>query len=120
MAFAIILAPCLRPPDAAAQGRGLFITLGAGGGFGIGLWAGLTAFDDAIHADRKVWTTAVAGAGAGAATGYLLYRATHRADASAPDPSAARRTNGPATPLSLAAMEALARTVRFTSPPVPR
>jgi hypothetical protein len=48
---------------------------GTAGGFGIGLWAGLTAFDDAINSDRKVWTSAIAGAAAGAVGGYLIGRA---------------------------------------------
>jgi hypothetical protein len=47
---------------------------GAAGGFGIGLWAGLTAFDDAIDSDRKVWTSAIVGAAAGAVGGYLIGR----------------------------------------------
>jgi len=36
---------------------------GAGAGFGISLWAGLSAFDDVINSDRKVWTSAIVGAG---------------------------------------------------------
>jgi hypothetical protein len=42
---------------------------GAGAGFGVGLCAGLSAFDDAINIERKVWTTAVMGAAAGAVGG---------------------------------------------------
>jgi hypothetical protein len=51
---------------------------GAGAGFGVGLWAGLSAFDDAINSERKVWTTAVVGAAAGAVGGYLIGRARAR------------------------------------------
>jgi hypothetical protein len=51
---------------------------GAGAGFGVGLWAGLSAFDDAINSERKVWTTAVVGAAAGAVSGYLIGRARAR------------------------------------------
>jgi hypothetical protein len=51
---------------------------GAGAGFGVGLWAGLRAFDDAINSERKVWTTAVVGAAAGAVGGYLIGRARAR------------------------------------------
>jgi hypothetical protein len=49
--------------------------IGAGAGFGVGLWAGLTAFDDAINSDRKVWTSAIIGAGVGALGGFLIGRA---------------------------------------------
>jgi hypothetical protein len=48
---------------------------GAGAGFGVGLWAGLSAFDDAVNSDRKVWSSAIVGAGIGAAAGYLIARA---------------------------------------------
>jgi hypothetical protein len=51
---------------------------GAGAGFGVGLWAGLSAFDDAISSERKVWTTAVVGAAVGAVGGYLIGRARAR------------------------------------------
>jgi hypothetical protein len=51
---------------------------GSAGGFGVGLWAGLTAFDDAVDSDRKVWTSAIAGAAIGAAGGYLLGRVLGR------------------------------------------
>ena len=50
---------------AQAQSRGpvLWTISGAGAGFGIGLWAGLSAFDDTINSDRKVWTSAIVGLG---------------------------------------------------------
>lgn len=60
----------------------LWIVSGGGVGFGVGLWAGLTAFDDAVNSDRKVWTSAIVGAGVGAAGGYLIGRA--RTDRSRP------------------------------------
>ena len=62
---------------AQAQSRGpmLWTISGAGAGFGIGLWAGLSAFDDAVNSDRKVWTSAIVGAGVGAVAGYLIGRA---------------------------------------------
>jgi len=49
--------------------------IGAGAGFGIGLWAGLTAFDDAINSDRKVWTSALVGAAIGGLGGDLISKA---------------------------------------------
>ena len=58
----------LRAEDstAAAQGRAfkpIWTAVGAGAGFGLGVWVGLTKFDDAIDSDRKVWTTATASVG---------------------------------------------------------
>jgi hypothetical protein len=63
---------------------------GTGAGFGVGLWAGLSAFDDAINSERKVWTTAVVGAAAGAVGGYLIGRARARNS----EPSAPRSDAG--------------------------
>jgi hypothetical protein len=65
------------PEVAHAQHRTEVIWTISGGsvGFGVGLWAGLTAFDDAVDSDRKVWTTAIVGAGVGAVAGYLIGRA---------------------------------------------
>jgi hypothetical protein len=56
--------------------------VGAGAGFGVGLWAGLSAFDDAINSERKVWTTAVVGAAVGAVGGYLIGRTRARSSGS--------------------------------------
>lgn len=55
--------------------RTILTLAGAGGGFTLGVFAGLSAFDDAINSDRKVWTTAVISAGGGAVAGYFLGRA---------------------------------------------
>jgi hypothetical protein len=52
----------------------LWTSVGAGAGFGLGLFGGLVAFDDAINSDRKVWTSAIVGAAAGATLGYLITR----------------------------------------------
>ena len=54
--------------------RTIFTLAGAGGGFTVGVFAGLAKFDDAINSDRKVWTTAIVGAGGGAVGGYFLGR----------------------------------------------
>lgn len=63
---------------------------GAGTGFGVGLWAGLSAFDDAINSDRKVWTSAVIGAAVGALGGYFIGKARARG----PRPSTGRSAEG--------------------------
>jgi hypothetical protein len=47
-------------------------------GVGAGFLIGLQAFDDATYANRKITTTALAGAGAGAAVGYALSRVGKR------------------------------------------
>lgn len=59
---------------AARSTRPLWTFVGIGAGFGAGLWAGLTGFDDSINSDRKVWTSAIAGAAAGGVLGYLIDR----------------------------------------------
>jgi hypothetical protein len=71
------------------RGTVMWTIAGAGGGFGIGLWAGLTKFDDAINSDRKVWTSAVVGAAVGAVGGYLIGRS--RAGRSRSNPSSTAR-----------------------------
>ena len=52
--------------------RVVWTLIGAGIGFGAGLMFGLRQFDDAIDSDRKVWTSALVGAGAGGVAGALL------------------------------------------------
>ena len=47
---------------------------GGGGGFAVGLFAGLAAFDDATNSDRKVWTTAILAGVGGALGGYIAGR----------------------------------------------
>jgi hypothetical protein len=46
----------------------------AAAGVGTGFLLGFRAFDDATFAERKIGTTALVGAGAGAAAGYALSR----------------------------------------------
>lgn len=82
-----------------SSGRGTVIwtIAAAGGGFGVGLWAGLTKFDDAINSDRQVWTSAVVGAAVGAVGGYLIGRA--RAGRSRSNPSSTIPVSRPALSL---------------------
>lgn len=51
--------------------------VGAGAGFGLGLYLGFAAFDQATFAERKITTTTVVGAAAGALGGYLIGRLRH-------------------------------------------
>jgi hypothetical protein len=52
--------------------RVVWTLVGIGAGFGLGIWAGLTAFDDSINSDRKAWTTVAIAAAAGGVAGALL------------------------------------------------
>jgi hypothetical protein len=72
----LVLSVTAQPVEARSRGSrtGLWTVVGAGAGFGIGLLVGLSAFDDAIYSERKIWTTAVASAAAGGALGYLVSR----------------------------------------------
>ena len=54
--------------------RTILTVAGGGGGFALGLFGGLAAFDDATNSDRKVWTTAALSAAGGAVAGYFLGR----------------------------------------------
>ena len=94
---------------AGGQSRAIWTAVGAGGGFGVGVWAGLAAFDDAINSDRKVWTSAIVGAGAGAVAGYLIGRA--RDDR--PHPSRHRPSAEAPRPIDPRIMERLASSVRL-------
>ena len=72
--------------------RAILTAGGAGGGFTLGIFGGIAAFDDATYATQKVWTTALISAAAGAVAGYFTGRAL--------DKSASRRSAPPkATPL---------------------
>jgi hypothetical protein len=77
-----------------SKGTVAWTIAGAGGGFSIGLWAGLTKFDDSINSDRKVWTAAIAGAAVGAVAGYFIGRS--RASGSRPSSPALVRPTLPA------------------------
>ena len=97
---------------AQAQSRGpmLWTISGAGAGFGIGLWAGLSAFDDAVNSDRKVWTSAIVGAGVGAVAGYLIGRA--RTDRNRPS-TAARIIDREQEVFDSQLLERVAKSIRF-------
>lgn len=109
---AILMLACApahaQPQSRSAGGQVIWTAVGAGAGFGVGLWAGLTAFDDAVNSDGKVWTSAVVGAAAGGVTGYLIGRA--RRDRTKASPS---RTASIDRPLDAALVRELARSVRF-------
>jgi hypothetical protein len=90
----------------------LWTVSGAGVGFGVGLWAGLTPFDDAVNSDRKVWTSAVVGAGIGAVAGYLIGRARDNHDR-APSATTAALTWRRET-LDRRLLERLARSITFS------
>jgi hypothetical protein len=54
--------------------RTILTITGGGGGFAVGTFAGLAAFDDATNSDRKVWTTAALSGLGGAVAGYFIGR----------------------------------------------
>jgi hypothetical protein len=90
LAVVLVAVPARAQQTSGGGGKtAAWTAVGAGAGFGIGLWAGLTAFDDAINSDRKVWTSAIVGAAAGGTLAFLLSRGTRR-----PSPSATPRTAG--------------------------
>jgi len=68
----------------------MFTVIGAAGGFAVGLFAGLSAFDDAVNSEKKVTTTAVLSAAGGGVGGFFLGRAldknaTKRTQTNSPD-----------------------------------
>jgi hypothetical protein len=76
--------------------RTIMTIAGAGGGFAAGVFVGLSAFDDAVNSDRKVWTTAIVGAAAGGVGGFFIGRAIdHRK----------RKTAGLAIPVGAAELQ---------------
>ena len=73
--IALFIVPSLATAQSApsrSRHTPAWIAVGAGAGFGLGLWSGLSAFDESINSDRKVWTTAVVSAAAGGVLAYLL------------------------------------------------
>jgi hypothetical protein len=61
-----------------AKWRIIGTAVGAGSGFFIGVLSGIAWFDDALYADRKVWTTAISFAAAGAVGGFFIGRAADK------------------------------------------
>jgi hypothetical protein len=55
--------------------RTIFTVIGGAGGFAVGVFAGIVAFDDAVNSERKASMTAAASAVGGAVGGYFLGRA---------------------------------------------
>ena len=81
MLIALLLAtpaaadPAREAPKASSTTkRVIWTAIGAGAGFAAGVFIGLNKFDDAVYADRKIWTTAIIGAAAGGVAGALLSR----------------------------------------------
>jgi hypothetical protein len=67
------------PPSGESHKYRTILTLaGGGGGFAVGLFAGLAVFDDATNSDRKVWTTATLAGIGGSIGGYFLGRSLDR------------------------------------------
>jgi len=62
------------PKGKSSKYRTILTIAGAGGGFVLGVFAGIGAFDDSINSSRKVWTTAIITGAAGGVGGYFLGR----------------------------------------------
>ena len=105
----LMLATTAAPVEARSRGSktALWTVVGAGAGFGCGLFIGLAVFDDAISSERKIWTTALASAAAGGALGYFL---SHGKGNRGPSPTRLPRR------LSDREVGALARTVTLREP----
>ena len=58
----------------ARSGAPVWTFVGIGAGFGVGLWAGFSAFDESVYSERKIWTSAIVGAAAGGLLGYFVDR----------------------------------------------
>jgi len=69
------VAPPVLPSPPVAQSVTGWVGAGAGAGFGVGFLIGFRVFNEARYAERKIWTTAALGAGAGAVAGYFVGKA---------------------------------------------
>jgi hypothetical protein len=73
-----VLIVLMTASSAHADGRTVWTIVGAGAGFGAGTWVGFAKFDDAVYAERKIWTCAIVGAALGGVGGYFIGRAQDR------------------------------------------
>lgn len=115
LALAVMAAPAHAQHTSGGGGKtAAWTAVGAGAGFGVGLWAGLTAFDDAINSDRKVWTSAIVGAVAGGTLSYLLSRTRRQpAPARVFGPAVRRPARAAMPPLTDRDISALAASARL-------
>lgn len=76
----VLLSLCSFPAHAndthknSSKWRTILTIVGVGGGFTAGMFVGISAYDDAINSERKVWTTAALMSAAGGVGGFLLGR----------------------------------------------
>lgn len=74
-----------QPPTTAKKETATWRTVGtvagAGGGFVLGAFLGISQYDDAIHADRKITAVALACAAAAGVGGYFIGRAVDKHNA---------------------------------------
>ena len=63
-----------RNIEKSSKYRKIFTITGAGGGFAVGMFAGLAKFDDAINSEDKVTKAALVGGIGGGVGGYFLGR----------------------------------------------
>ncbi|MGE0815405.1 MAG: hypothetical protein AB7O28_23655 [Vicinamibacterales bacterium] len=101
------------PVEARDAATVAWTAVGAAAGFGVGLLGGLRAFDDAVHSDRKVWTTAVIGGAVGAVVGFSIGHERQRRRA---HPSMSGDRVGRRSALEAALLRELARGVRLPGP----
>src|SRR5512133_2564419 len=66
------------PKPRSHKGRIIGTIVGAAGGFALGVFAGIGAYDDAINSDQKVWTMAAVFGAAGGVGGYFVGNALDR------------------------------------------
>jgi hypothetical protein len=63
-----------QQPSQSHKFRTILTLVGGGGGFALGLFGGMAAYDDSVNSDRKVWTTIMIATAGGAVGGYFLGR----------------------------------------------
>ena len=92
-----------QPPSGASKPRArlTWTLIGAAAGFGVGLFAGLRVFDDAINSDRKIWTLSLASAAGGGIAAWYLTQPHGKGTGSGRGPGFALRTGSRPGPGSL-------------------